>query len=265
MINLDRAIKFVVKNGNLIEQARLKFIIDDQPPSGEARDQFFSSQRGDGGWSPFWAQDYSSLDATCFRLAQAKQLGIQENEAAFEDALYFLAGRQKQNGSWEEDQSIIDIAPPWAIPGNVKATLYLTASCSFWLSEADEYVEKAEGGAIFLSVYLDRKGQLPSFLQTHWLSGGVWYRLGMKRQFEGVRGYLERRLADLSANNITWLITTLLGAGLPDDQSLFAEASTRLIGFQQSDGRWQSDDGESFDVHTTLEALYALKSCGRIK
>lgn len=34
------------------------------------------SSKADGDWVSFWANDYSSLDATCFRFAQAEQIDI---------------------------------------------------------------------------------------------------------------------------------------------------------------------------------------------
>ncbi len=70
------AIQYIQNNGNPIELARLNFLLHDQPASAEIVEDFCASQNGDGSWSPFWLPDFSSLDATCFHLAQAQQLGM---------------------------------------------------------------------------------------------------------------------------------------------------------------------------------------------
>ncbi|OGO36286.1 MAG: hypothetical protein A2W35_17990 [Chloroflexi bacterium RBG_16_57_11] len=69
-MNPERAIQFVRSQGNAIEQARLRVILANEPPTPAVVAGLFAGQRSDGGWPAFWAQDYSSLDATCFRLAQ---------------------------------------------------------------------------------------------------------------------------------------------------------------------------------------------------
>jgi hypothetical protein len=40
---------------------------------------------------------------------------------------------------------------------------------------------------------------------------------------------------------------------------LLAAARKRLTETQRSDGGWSSDDGDAFDVHTTLTAIRALR------
>ena len=104
-MNEQAAITFVRSTGNSVEQARLQYVLDGSLPPPQIRVQLFAGQREDGGWSPFWAPDYSSLDATCFRLAQAEQLGISAADAAIQRALALLARRQRQDGSWEEAES----------------------------------------------------------------------------------------------------------------------------------------------------------------
>lgn len=75
-MDIEKAIRFIKMNGNGVEQARLNYVLSNERPSEEITTKLFTGQRLDGGWPPFWADDYSSLDATCFRLAQAEQLGL---------------------------------------------------------------------------------------------------------------------------------------------------------------------------------------------
>jgi hypothetical protein len=264
MVNLDRARLFIHNNGDAVDKARLEFILDNITPSSEIFTQLFSSQRQDGSWSPFWKPDYSSLDATCFRLAQANQFDMGEDENAFANALAFIVTNQLPNGSWEEDPSVATNAPFWVKPGDLKATLYLTANCSYWTSISHKYRGVAKKGARYILGSLDENGYLPSFLQTHWLSGGLWARLGMKRPTERILGYLKTRISELSANSIAWMLSALLSASVAVNHTLIQSAIPKLTSFQQNDGRWQSDDGEDFDVHTTLEALHGLKLSSRL-
>jgi hypothetical protein len=253
------AIRYIQENGSPIEQARLNFLLNTQPASPEIVTDFCASQNLDGSWSPFWSSDYSSLDATCFHLAQAQQLGIGINEPALTTAVAFVAKRQKRDGSWEEEQSVAEIAPPWAKPGEPSALLYLTANCGYWLLRSQTYQEKVRLAGSFLAQHLDETGQLASFLQTHWLSAAIWQKTGMEQQSQQTMRSLRAKLDQFSANNLTWMITAVRSVDIPANQPLITEAMDRLRSLQQVNGSWQSDDGSEYDVHTTLEALFALK------
>ena len=70
-MNQDKAIQFVQEKGGDLEQARLRYLLDGERPSTAIIQQLFNGQQNDGGFAPFWAPNYSSIDATCYRLAQA--------------------------------------------------------------------------------------------------------------------------------------------------------------------------------------------------
>ncbi|PWT75201.1 MAG: squalene--hopene cyclase [Chloroflexi bacterium] len=262
---MDRhaAITFVRSAGDLIEQACLDYLLDSVPPPETVTQQLFQDQREDGGCSPFWAPDYSSLDATCFHLAQAEQLGIATGDAAVRRALSFLAYRQRQDGSWEEDETLAEQAPPWARPGDLEARLYLTANCGFWLAVSGDHSEQAGRAASYLLVFLDDEGVLPGFAHTRWLAGGLWYRLNFP-QSERVFTSLEGSLEELAASSLSWLLSTLLLAGVPSDHPLIEAVASRLLALQEPDGRWPSEDGPQRDVHATLEALRVLDLCHQL-
>jgi hypothetical protein len=70
--DFDRAVAYVREHGDEFDRFRLDELLDGQGSlSNDQERRFFAGQREDGGWAPFWAPDYSSLDTTCFRLAQA--------------------------------------------------------------------------------------------------------------------------------------------------------------------------------------------------
>ncbi len=263
-MELGKALLFIQKNGSEVEQARLHYVLSGERPSREITARLFAGQRADGGWQPFWAEEYSSLDATCFRLAQAEQMGISGEEAAVSGAVDFLARRQSADGSWEEDQSAASFAPPWAKPGDLSARLYLTANCGLWLALFGNSEPGAGKAAGYLQAYLDEDGHLPGFMHTHWLAAGLWHRLNRQEPAERVFGYLSRRINDLALSNLAWLITTVCAAGVKPEHPLIHNAASILEQSQQEDGRWPSEDGAEQDVHATVEALRALRLCGRI-
>jgi len=261
-MNRQAAIAFVNVRGSPTEQARLRYLLDGEHPTPEVVHQLLAGQREDGGWSPFWATDYSSLDATCFRLAKAEQLGLAANETAIRLALAFLAHRLRDDGSWEEEEHVAALAPPWATPGNLASRLYLTANCGFWLAAFAETSENAHQAATYLQAHLNDDDHLPTFLHAHWLAGGLWYRLHWQTEAKRIFNYLQRQLPALPASNLAWLMTTLLLAGAPTTEPLIEQAASLLAQSQEEDGRWPSEGGSERDVHATLEAMRALRLCG---
>ena len=262
-MNLEAALAFIRNEGNTVERARLKYLLNNDPASPEAVSSLLAGQCSDGGWAPLWATDYSSLDATCFRLTQAEQMGLTNSETAIAEAARFLSRRQRPDGSWEEDKSVASVVPPWAEPGDLASRLYLTANCGFWLAVLTGTNETTLSAASYLQTHLDETGSLPASWQAHWLAGGLWYRLNWREPAQRVLTRLDQQLPDLPASNLAWLIITLLGAGILSVHPLVKSAASLLQDCQAPDGRWPSEDGPKWDVHSTVEALRALRLCGR--
>jgi hypothetical protein len=262
-MNQQTAAAFVGLRGDMGEQARLRHLLTGEPPSEAARHHIVAGQRADGGWPAPWAPSYSSLDATCYRLAQAEELGLAASVPALDSALHFLANRQQGDGAWEEQPDISSMAPEWVMPGNREARLYLTANCGYWLARlarAEASLrESAMSGASYLQTFLDERGRLPSFWQTHWLAAGLWRMLERSDWAERVYPFLESRVPEMPPTSLAWLIVALRGAGLPATHRLIVFAAERLTALQATDGRYPHDDGPDQEVATTLAALHALK------
>ncbi|HEY7339244.1 MAG TPA: prenyltransferase/squalene oxidase repeat-containing protein [Ktedonobacterales bacterium] len=260
----ERAVAFVRAHGSASEQSRLRILLEGARPTAEEEAVILADQRADGGWAPFWATDYSSVDATCFRLAQAEQGGIPAGHDAILRAVWFLRDRQRDDGSWEETASTADVAPPWAMPGDLAAQLYLTANSSYWLAKLLPHDDAtASRGAEVLRAHLDESGRMPTFLHAHWLAAGAWYRLGQHELAERVLTTLSDCLdAKTPASSLSWLITTLRTVDVPADHPAIMKALSLLEAGQRVDGSWASEDGPAADAHATLEALRALRLCG---
>jgi hypothetical protein len=261
-MNRSRAVAYVREHGAPAELARLAFILRREPPSRRAVDLLLAGQRPDGGWPPFWAPGHSSLDATCYRLAQAGGLGLTSSRRRIERALDFVAARQQPDGHWEEDGGLREVAPPWARPGELKATLYLTANCAFSLATLGRNDDAAGRAAAYLHGHLEQRGRLPSFLQAHWLAAALWLRLDHQGPASRTLEYLDGRLDELPASSLAWMIVALQPAGLPASHPLLARASGRLAALQAPDGHWPSEDGPGREVAVTLDALRALRLTG---
>jgi hypothetical protein len=260
--NQSKAIAYVEANGDIVEQAGLRYLLEGRPAPAAALRQLYNAQQPDGGWSPFWSPEYSSVDATCFRLSQAWELGLGIEELAVADALRFLMVRQREDGSWEEEAEVADVAPPWAMPGDTAAQLYLTANAGYWLARYE--MDGALPAADFLAGRQELHGRLPSFPHTHWLAAGLWQLNGRTAEAERTLAYLLTRLdaSDLSAGNLSWMINALCNAGISPTEPLVTKAAERLVALQEEDGSWTSDDGPLYTVQTTLQALRALRLAG---
>jgi hypothetical protein len=288
MVDLDAAIGYVVAHGDAVDRARLAWLRSGIAPPSDVLEKVELGATPDGGWPAFWGGDVGSVDATCFRLSELDDLGALDRPAA-RKALDWLAARQRPDGMWEEDASLAGVAPPWAQPGDDEARLYLTTNAAFWLivggpGPGDDERKPVEGD--FTSVYatLERSGgnsehaarivraaeafraalrpdgSWPSFLVTGWLGCAVLYHLGWFYESAQIQVALAERVPEMTAADTALLCAALRRVGMSEEDSLLRAARRRLDETQRSDGSWESDDGEQFNVHTTLTALRALRN-----
>lgn len=258
-MNLDPAVEHVRARGTTLEQARLRYLLEGVAAPRDIVDQFTRSQRSDGGWSPFWAPDYSSVDATAFQLALAEQAGVERFSPIIIDGARFLIERQRADGSWEEEAAEATNAPFWAAPGDPQARLYLTANAGYWLAASGHGPAGARDAARYLDAQRGESGRLASFNQTHWLAAGLWQRLGMVEAAGSSLDALAEQLPDLSAGNLAWMLITLLSSGVPANQPVVEAALARLEVLRTAEGYWPEDEEAGNSAHVTLEALRAMK------
>jgi hypothetical protein len=273
VIDIDAAIGFVMAKGDHVDRARLSYLRTGAMPAEEIFETAEGGQAPDGGWPAFWADGVASIDATCFRLAELDDLGGLGRPAA-RRALDWLTTRQRPDGTWEENPSLADIAPPWATPGDPEARLYITANAGFWLIVAghdarsggplDERPGGAYAGVVAhaaeaLRGQVQPDGSMPTFLVATWLTAAILYRQDMFYESVRLQQRLVERLPDLSAADAAWLVAANRRVGVHDEDRLIIGAMLRLRELQRSDGGFSSDDGDAFDVHATLAAIRACR------
>ena len=106
-------------------------------------------------------------------------------------------------------------------------------------------------------------GTWPSFLVTGWLGAAVLFYLGWFYEAAQIQVLLAERVPGMSAADAAWMAACLRRVGMKQDDWLLVSAARRLSETQRGDGGWPSDDGDAFDVHTTLTAIRALRDGGR--
>jgi hypothetical protein len=274
VIDVDAAIGFVVARGDVVDRARLSYLRTGALPNAAILEKAEAGQTREGGWPAFWADGVASIDATCFRLAELDDLGALGRPAA-RRALDWLTTRQRPGGTWEEDPSLSAVAPPWATPGDPEATLYITANAAYWLTVAGQDARPAgplddrPGGAYAgvvapaaeaLRGSVQSDGSMDTFLVATWLAAAVLYRHDMFYESVRLQQRLLDRMPELTATDVAWLAAANRRAGVRDDDRLIVAAMLRLRELQRSDGGFSSDDGDAFDVHTTLVAIRACRS-----
>lgn len=250
---------YIEKYGTPIEKARLAFLLKGTPPSRDVVSELFAGQVEDGGWPAKWSHNTSSLDATCFHLAQAEQLGLTKAEKPIQVALRFLVRRQSLDGSWDEESKIAQWTPNYQKPGKIESRLYLAANCGFWVayfSGRDNSVPRAMG---FLMRYLEESGCLPSTAQANWMSAGLWLRMRRYEVAEKVISACQDHMDGLPASGLAWMGVTLIIGRIRQKNPLIKRAAEKLLALRQSGDYWESEDGKNWNCHTTIEAIRILK------
>jgi hypothetical protein len=102
-------------------------------------------------------------------------------------------------------------------------------------------------------------GSWPSYLVAGWLGGALLFQAGIFYESAQIQVILADRVPDMTPADVASLMAAMRRVGMSIDDWLLVAARKRLTETQRSDGGWPSDDGDAFDVHTTLTAIRALR------
>lgn len=265
MPDFEAALLHVDRHGRNLDQARLHYLLTGETPPHVVTLRWFAHQRPDGGFAPMWASQVSSIDATCYQLTQMSQLGLGEEHPIAAQALRFLAERQKADGLWEEQPELVDVAPPWAQPGHLAATCYLTANAGWVLSQFPGFSSCSERAITFLLTQLDATGGLPSFVNAHWIALALFHRAGLQDEATRLSAHVATRVPELSASDLAWLVDCLTVAGLNEEDVLLSRSAHRLGELQRPTGEWVDDPTEPGATDCTVQSLIALARLGEFE
>lgn len=267
VVDVDAAIGYVVAHGDPVERARLSYLRTGANPPPGAIERITDGQTAAGGWPASGDSQVPSVDATCYRLGELDDLGGLRGPAV-DRALNWLAGVQRDDGTWQEDESLAAEAPAWAMPGDPEATLYLTSVAGFWLAVAEEEAHPhheviavhdavMNKAAQFILAQLRPDGTWPSFLAVGWHAAVLLHEQQFYYESARMQLALGDRVADMAPADVASMAASLRRARLADDW-LLQSARKRLSETQRTDGGWDSAEGPLFDVNTTLIALRAV-------
>ena len=273
MVDIDAAIGFVVARGDAVDRARLSWLRTGTAPPPEVLDEGRGRADRRRRLAGLLGGDVPSVDATCFRLGELDDLGALGRPRRPAGA--GLAGRHGSapTACGRRTPPLAEVAPPWARPGDPEAQLYLTANAAFWLAVAGLGARSPGRGrprrrartpgwcrraAQALAAALRPDGSWPSFLVTGWLARGAApprHGIYESAQIQVVLGRAGAR--DGRRPTPPGWPRRCAGSACPGEDWLLQAARDRLAETQRSDGGWESDDGDQFDVHTTLTAIRA--------
>lgn len=246
-MDLNATLTYLRDHSNPIQRAQFEVWLEGTPAPTQAIEAALGGQRPDGGFAAFPSARRSSLEATCWRLAQAEALGLSGRQPQVALALRFLQRHQGLEGDFEEEGR-------WARPFALAARLHLTAHCGFWL--AFHGLEGGGAALYFLRERLDASCKLPSFLPSYWLACGLALKLGDTGMAEVLTEHLYSKLQSLSAHDLASMLKALKLGGISDGHPLWLEGCARLAALQRPDGAWEGTGGP--DLSVTLEALRVL-------
>ncbi|MFX1312394.1 MAG: prenyltransferase/squalene oxidase repeat-containing protein [Promethearchaeota archaeon] len=263
-MEIEKSIKFIRKNGNIIEKARLEAILWDKKPGIEVFEEIALFQKTDGGFS-YWVKEISNITDTCYILEWFDDLKIYRGPIV-DLACRFLLDRQSSDGGWDEVKGVTSYNPPeWMIPGQIETRVWLTAYCAhilirFGYAEAEDTYCPTN----FLIANCDKSGRMKGYLRATWLALPMlaFYSGDDPKIFNMAVKVVEDNFSnDWRGGYIAWLINCLKDAGLKINHSLVSLALSEVIRKQNLDGSWDPEEGEGeeYRVDATLSVLKALK------
>lgn len=265
-MDTDKAISFVMSNGDRLELARLNNIMGEEFDRQEIMQGFSDLQNPDGGF-PFGDRKGfpSCLSNTTQAIHTFLELDLSDSEPAIR-SLDYLFANQTGEGSWEENPQVMPLDPPfWDIPGDPRTTVWLTADITDMLVRLGRKDERIELAVEFLKGSQASDGKFRGFIHPTWIAAAIFGKNGFddKAVWNDAIAYLGTlEFDDWDASSIAWCLDCLWTGGADAGSGLWVRLSERLRSLQLENGSWELTDGEEYRVRTTIAVLAMLRNSG---
>ena len=259
----DKAIAFVHRRGNRLDQLRLRRALGEPYTRVEAEEVLASYQFPDGSWDYHAPEEnpdrIGSLGGAIHCLRWLREFGLDSNPQMVR-TLEFLASIQAPDGSFYETEAKLAHSPQeWLQEETLIDRFYFTAAIPMRLFS----LGYREHRIIELAL---------KWLKLYWMDWALvtstWYNLwallciysadiGLSTsQHQRCYAIALDWLPHLEAQPLTWLLDALHGAGFSVDEPLVAKGIARLVILQNEDGAWPDPHAP---VETTVTALRLLR------
>ncbi len=262
-MDLKKAIKFVEDNGNQFERARLNHTLGRDFDADEVLRGFSAIQNPDGGFPYCDRKGFPScLSNTAMALHTLLEMGLHESEPA-KNGIEFLRAMRKDDGIWEENPKIAPLEPPpWDLPGDPEASIWLTADAADVLLR---YGDRVSPNTVdFLRSKQDPDGRLEGYCHATWIALSVFGKNGHRDEevYSKAMGYLESLdKSDWEPSCIAWCLDCMKNGNEGKGSILSTQLKEILSNCQETDGSWASDsDGitRTRDTNSVLAALSGM-------
>jgi hypothetical protein len=261
----DKAIAFVRRRGNRLDQLRLCRALGEPYTRAEAEKVLVPYQFPDGSWDYHAPEEkpdrVGSLGGAIHCLRWLREFGLGDGPQMTR-TLEFLASIQASDGSFYETEAKLAHSPQgWLKEETLIDRFYFTAAVPMRLFSLGHGKHTVIESAL-------------EWLKRHWtdweLVIGTWYNLWALLCIYQATAELSAPLCqrchttaldwltDLEAQPLTWLLDALHGAGFSADEPLVAQGIARLPALLGRDGVW-SDAKYSTTIETTITALRLLR------
>jgi len=266
MLNIQKAVSFVEKNGTILEKYRLHFLTGKEK-NDEIPLQYLKNIQNVDGSFPYNSEKGKSscVLTTSYYLGLMVELRLGSSDVC-ERTINYLFRIQGKDGDWSENEAIKQYNPPfWDTPSDLKTTMWLTANITNYLIQLGYNNSQVVQRAVhFLLKNRDEEGKFAGFLHSTWIAIGVFGQLQgsesevVKKALKVIDENIEN-LRD-GADDFAWCLECFYVAGLTKENPTVKKCIEELIHLQQENGAWLSAGGEKFAVSTTINVLKVLKN-----
>ena len=236
-------------------------------------DSLQTCQRDDGGWTRTdkdFQGDVSIISATWVAMQWLNWIG-DRNSPVLRNTLEFLRRTQREDGSWDEPDEIVDFNPPfWMLPGRHENQVWLTSAlcCKLKASGLERHVDFSKAVAFIRQAWDGEK--FPVYQHTHWMAMPLLSLIGTGDEVDdGIVQGCKKVLYDAvvtdradPGDTISIAYASHLAGEIAAD--LFDLSLEKVKGYQHDDGGWITNHGEEHRAAFTVEALFLFKRVGMV-